>query len=276
MNTKSKLLLSLIAFIVLCAASFLIKNTIYARLQIDNNIGIWLFALVLFTITLICLRLDNKKIAYIGLHFSIPNLCYFISGSILAVVFSLIGIVFIGFTIGSSYSINPNFDVIYIIGGLLTSLLPLTIIEELLLRGFAYRKMIDLTNLTITNVVFCITVIVAHWYWWGVWQQPEKMFFATITASGHLMLGYAFLRSKTIYLPIALHLFGNWSPNYLCSTDSPSKAFILIDVSRAVSSVFQLYINFGISVLVNILMMALIYFWFKNKQLRFFIDLYGN
>ncbi len=256
---------SFIFFIILSAISFLSKDFFFTRLKINAETGVWLFAASLLAITVLCLFLDKQKLSYIGLSISIKNLSYLVIGVVMAVVFTFFGIVITGLNTHLSYGFNPNPDFKYVFGGLLTTLLPFTIIEELLLRGFAYRKMIKLTNLTITNTVFCVAVVIAHWYWWDIFGQPERMFLATITASGHLMLGYAFLKSRTIYLPFALHLFGNWAANYLISSNIPPKSIFMIDASHAVANVFQPYINWGIGILINLLMMVVVYFWFKKK-----------
>jgi membrane protease YdiL (CAAX protease family) len=263
---KSKSLL-LIFFILLSAISFFCEDYFFARFHINTDLGVWLFAASLLVITLICLYLDKQKLPYIGLNLSIKNLRYSVIGILIAIVFTFFGIFISGLSTHIRFGINSAPDYSYILSGLFTLSFPFVAIEELLLRGFAYRKMIELTNLSITNIVFCIAVVVFHWYWWNIFGQPERMFLATITASGHLMLAYAFLKSKTIYFPFTLHLFGNWTANYLISSNLPPKSVFTIDASYAVFSSFQPYINFGIGIFVNILLMLVIYFWF-GKQSR--------
>jgi membrane protease YdiL (CAAX protease family) len=262
MKSKS---VPLAIFVLLSAISFFSKDYFFARLHINADVGVWLFAFSLLVITLICLFLDKQKLTYIGLNLSSFNLGCIVAGIFTAVVFAFLSIFIIGFTTHLSYAINPTPDYTHILGGLVTLSLPYIVIEELLLRGFGYRKTIELTNVMITNVIFCIAVIIAHWYWWNIFGQPERMFLATITASGHLLLGYAFLKSKTIYLPFVLHLFGNWAANYLISSNVPSKSIFIINDSQAITNAYQPYINFGIGVLVNLLLMLLLYFWF-NRQ----------
>lgn len=59
-------------------------------------------------------------------------------------------------------------------------------------------------------VVFAVAFGVYHWVQWGLWNQPVAMLFTLLsTGTGHVLFAVAFLRGRSLWPAIGLHLGWN-------------------------------------------------------------------
>jgi membrane protease YdiL (CAAX protease family) len=90
------------------------------------------------------------------------------------------------------------------------ALLPTVMLEELAFRGICFKKTVEISNVTRANIIFAILFVLSHWINLGAFGSPVFMTILLITGLGHLLYATAFLKSKTLYFPIGLHLGNNW------------------------------------------------------------------
>lgn len=86
--------------------------------------------------------------------------------------------------------------------------------EETLFRGFLFQRLVDGTGVWVAQIAVALLFAVSHW------GNPEMhgttKIWATIEISlGAVLLGLAYLRTRSLALPIGLHLGWNWSQGQL-------------------------------------------------------------
>lgn len=83
------------------------------------------------------------------------------------------------------------------------------LLEELLFRGFVFQRLVDGAGVTIAQLVMAGLFAIAHWGNPGMQGATEV--WATIdTILGGLLLGFAYLRTGSLALPIGMHFAWNW------------------------------------------------------------------
>ena len=104
---------------------------------------------------------------------------------------------------------KKSFNGSYILSGLWL-LLPTVILEELAFRGICFKKTVEISSVTTANLIFATIFILSHWINLGAFGNPVQMTILLITGLGHILYATAFLKSKTLYFPIGIHLGNNW------------------------------------------------------------------
>lgn len=86
--------------------------------------------------------------------------------------------------------------------------------EELMFRGVLFYALIRKLNLNWALAISSISFGVYHWFSYGIFGQLIPMIFVGAgTAFMGFVWGKAFLRTRSMYLPIALHLGWNFFHN---------------------------------------------------------------
>ena len=172
---------------------------------------------------------------------------------------------------GINIVVNKNADFRLIIGGIFF-LLPVAINEELIFRGYCYKKTIERTGITNANLIFAFLFIVWHWVALNAWGNFGMMLGLITTGFGHLLFATAFLKSATLYFPIGIHLGNNWAQRYLFSTDmggintKPSNdVFFLLANSKQNFSQFHSILSFMITLTCFLTFTLIIWKWPKAK-----------
>lgn len=114
--------------------------------------------------------------------------------------------------------------------------------EELIFRGVLFYILFKRLGGKPTILISAACFGIYHWFAWNAFGSPVKMAIVFLnTASVGLVLGYAFLRTRSMYLPIALHLGANLSNMLLFSKDHAIGTQLLVkslSVDGAVPSGF--------------------------------------
>jgi membrane protease YdiL (CAAX protease family) len=124
-----------------------------------------------------------------------------------------LAVVMIWATGGVSFELDPARSV----GGLLVGLyvfLFVALLEETLYRGFLFQRFVAGAGVVIAQVAMGLLFAVAHWGNPGM-TGAAKIWATVDTALGAMVLGLAFLRTRSLALPIGLHLGWNWAQGSL-------------------------------------------------------------
>jgi membrane protease YdiL (CAAX protease family) len=100
--------------------------------------------------------------------------------------------------------------------GLLTQfwrILPTVAVQDFVVAGYCYIKLIQLTNKRVATLVFGLFFISLHDVWGG--NVVNDLFLASTIFMGYLMFSTALLRSGSIWLVIGLHWGNNFSNSCL-------------------------------------------------------------
>lgn len=92
------------------------------------------------------------------------------------------------------------------------------LLEELLFRGFVFQRLIDGIGTGGAQALMAVLFAVGHWGNPGMEGATE--FWATLdTILGALVLGFAYLRTSSLALPIGLHFGWNWAQGAVLGFD---------------------------------------------------------
>ena len=86
--------------------------------------------------------------------------------------------------------------------------------EETLFRGFIFQRLVDGAGIWIAQIVLALLFALGHWDNPGM-EGATKFWASLDLALGAVMLGLAYLRTRSLALPVGIHLGWNWAQGYL-------------------------------------------------------------
>lgn len=159
--------------------------------------------------TWVCLRLQGRRLADLGLIVSRSRLAEISAGFVLGVaLFSAVALTQ-SLLIGTTWQLNPHAAASAVGAGLAMMLLSV-LFEELLFRGYAFDRLNAMGGSTVALVVTSAAFGAYHLIGQPYWAMGAFFQFA-MPALGGLIFGYARLRSRGMMLPIGLHWGANWA-----------------------------------------------------------------
>ncbi|MFK8010761.1 MAG: lysostaphin resistance A-like protein [Marinicellaceae bacterium] len=161
---------------------------------------------ILLLVTWLLYKVDNKNLSELGLQFTYNNYKFLFYGVILSICAFLSATVLKNLITGQVIEYNENYSVGLIFLGLYY-LIPNVVVEELLYRGYLFKKTIDKTSFFMTNIIFSIIFMLVHVLDSQVLSSLGGIILMAVTIPiGHLLFAVALVKSKTILFPIGLHL----------------------------------------------------------------------
>lgn len=178
--------------------------------------------------TYILLKKDGKSLNSIGLNLKFKNLILIPLGIIIGAFAFLIAKYIQAIYAGEDFNISTTFNYKTILYGFYT-MLPMVAVEELLFRGYLFKKTIEISSVAKANVIFSILFMLVHVFDSNVIQRIPVIIFTVITIPiGHLLFATALLKSKSLYFPIGIHLGNNWATQHLITTKNDGNSFLFI------------------------------------------------
>lgn len=166
--------------------------------------------LIQLAISWLLLWLLNKKdLTVLGLKPTTERVKIFSFGFILSAICFTIYCLTTTYLTNNSWTINSNFSLKQFLSSTWWTVNSV-ISEELIFRGALLYILIRKTGLNIACFISAIAFGVYHWFSFGVLGNPIQMthvFFST--GIWGLMFAYSFAKTKSLYLPTALHLGWN-------------------------------------------------------------------
>lgn len=223
--------------------------------------------ILLFIATGLIYRSENKSLTAIGLNFNLKNISLLPLGVLIGGV-TFLGSKFIrAFYLGESIAISDsvNCSVIFLS---FYYILPQVATEELLFRGYLFKKTISITGVVIANVIFSVLFMLIHVIDGNVLSNKGMVILLVVTIPvGHLLFATALLKSKTLFFPIGIHLGNNWATRHLISSNSSGDS--LLSITNATT--FETWTPFLVMLILTngfyLLITFLIWKWDKLSQL---------
>ena len=183
--------------------------------------------LLLFAATWFLYNREGKTLKTIGLNFSLKNLSFLPLGIFIGALVFLgarcLRALFVGEIVELSVSIDYS-TLLYAF----YFILPQVATEELLFRGYLFKKTIEVSNAVIANVIFSILFMLIHVIDENVLSNLGMIIMLVVAIPvGHLLFAIGLLKSKTLYFPIGLHLGNNWATRHLISGNSGESIFVI-------------------------------------------------
>lgn len=184
--------------------------------------------ILLFVATWVLLKSDKQSINAIGLNFSLKNVSFLPLGILIgALAFGIAKYLRALYT-GESFEMNTSLNYSVILSSFYF-ILPQVAVEEFLFRGYLFQKTIKTSNVIIANVIFSILFMLIHVLDSNVLNSVGMIVLLAVTIPvGHLLFATAFLKSKTLFFPIGIHLGNNWATIHLINQSYSEESIFYI------------------------------------------------
>ncbi len=165
------------------------------------NIG----ALLVVFATWTMYRTENKNLTALGVDLKRRNILLLPLGLLLGIAAFVVGFYVRTFITGERWNANSNIVYTAILRSLYWGL-QAAAVQEFLVRGYCFKKIIQLSNQANAIIICGLVFIAMHNVWNG--NINQALGYSLLLFIGHLMFCKALLQSGTIYFAIGLH-WGN-------------------------------------------------------------------
>ena len=208
-------------------------------------------------------RTENKNLSELGFDVNKRNITFLPIGFLLGIIAFVTGFYFRTFITGEQWNINYNLNYQHILQQLYW-VLPTAAVQEFIVRGYIFKKIIEITNQTIAIIICGLMFIAMHNFWNG--NIVQSLAFAAVVFIGHLMFCAALLKSGTIYFAIGLH-WGNNLANSNLFTEGRKDTSILFTTNPHANNMG--WTQFGLLLLlanIGFLILTLVIWKWKSNQ----------
>lgn len=162
----------------------------------------------LLLVTWACVRLRRESLSSIGFVLDRRWWREFAAGGVAGIASALLVVGLIGLSGGVRFELDPARSVTLLLHGLYLFLF-VALFEETLFRGFVFQRLVAGAGPWIAQIALGLLFATSHW------GNPDMQGATRVWASielflGAVLLGLAYLRTRSLALPIGLHLGWNW------------------------------------------------------------------
>ncbi|MFC5570984.1 CPBP family intramembrane glutamic endopeptidase [Lysobacter yangpyeongensis] len=171
----------------------------------------------LLLVTWICTRLRKEPLSSVGFRLDRRWAKEAVAGVLLGVVSMLLVVAMMW----ASGAVTLQLDPARSLGALgkgLYLFAAVALFEETLFRGFMFQRLVDGTGVWFAQIALALLFAVAHW------GNPDmhgatKVWASLDIALAAAMLGMAWLRTRSLALPVGMHLGWNWMQGHVLGFD---------------------------------------------------------
>ena len=170
------------------------------------------FVLVLL-VTWACLRLRGQPLSSVGYRIDRRWLQQLGLGMALGMGSLLLAALMIMATGAVTFEADPGRSLGILAYGLYLFAF-VALLEETLFRGFLFQRLVDGAGVWFAQIALAVLFALGHWDNPGM-DGVTKLVASVELALAAIMLGLAYLRTRSLALPIGLHLGWNWAGGHV-------------------------------------------------------------
>ena len=226
-----------------------------------------MIGVILLALTWLLLRFEGKSLSAIGFNQPVKRSTEFAWGILLATAFVVVQFLLIAYFADFEWHLNPDFnlrDVLLSARWNVNSVL----FEEFIFRGYLLYKLISMVGTTRGCWLSAAAFGIYHWFSYEVFGAPVQMIYVfVLTGMFGLMLAYAFAKTGSLFLPVALHLGWNLTTGMAFSNGPLGEQLLLPSQTEMVvlTAVQQLLT----SIAIPMLLVGLVIWLLRNQPGRF-------
>lgn len=210
----------ILVFLALFLASQPVYRVASKAMQHQGLNGGWLSPLpvvFLLLITWACLRLRREPLTAVGLRLDHDWMRSLLAGACLGIALIALVTALIAAAGGVRFGLDPARSLASLVLGA-WMFAWIAVLEELLFRGFVFQRLLD--GIGAWPALATMAVLFAFAHWDNPGMEGTTALVATLdTALGASLLGLAYLRTRSLALPIGIHFGWNWAQGALLGFD---------------------------------------------------------
>ena len=160
-------------------------------------------------LVLICIKTRKESLSDVGLKLNLLWFKHFFAGTFagMTMMFAIVALVcLVG---GVTFELDPQRSLQVLSYGFYLFLLG-SLVEEILHRGFIFQRLID--GIGVWGAQLLIASLFAFGHWGNPGIQGTTQIFSSIDLFlASLVFGLAYIKTRSLALPIGLHLGWNWA-----------------------------------------------------------------
>jgi membrane protease YdiL (CAAX protease family) len=165
--------------------------------------------IIILLITLLCLKLRKESLSDVGMGINSLWLKQFSIGTIVGSTMIFFTVLLIWIIGGVTFELDTNRSIQTLTYGLYLFLIG-SLLEEILHRGFIFQRLID--GIGVWGAQILIASLFAFGHWGNPGMEGMTLIFSSIDLFlGSLIFGLAYIKTRSLALPIGLHLGWNWA-----------------------------------------------------------------
>jgi membrane protease YdiL (CAAX protease family) len=209
-------------------------------------------------------RTENKNLSELGFDLKKRNIMLLPIGLVLGIVAFVVGFYLKTFVTGEHWNVNHGVQYEAIFQQLYW-VLPMAAVQEFIVRGYCFKKIIEMSNPTVAIIICGLLFIAMHDFWNG--NMVSGVAFAASLFIGHLLFSEALLKSGTIYFSIGLH-WGNNLANGNLFTEGQRDTSLLFTTNQPVGSISLLqFALIFLAVNIGFCILAFLIWQWKPKRI---------
>ncbi len=184
--------------------------------------------------------LEKKNLSVLGFKPTKGRTIDFAFGLLAAPACCIIYYLSTAFLSNNSWQYNSGFTYEKL-GGSIWWVFKSVVFEELIFRGAVFYILIQRTGVKIACLISSVSFGIYHWFSFGVLGNPIPMIYVfVLTGIWGLMYAVSYIKTKSLYLPFALHLGWNLV-NIIVFSQGPLASQLLLasDNGQKVEGIFS-------------------------------------
>jgi membrane protease YdiL (CAAX protease family) len=207
-----KVLGFMLAFLAIGLCVSLVAKALHAP-RPGMVLGVWISMAMVALASLICVGLEKRSFLDLGLRFGSRWLGEFLAGTLGGILLILLTALLVRGLDGFHWERAAN------VGGrqlLLAALafLGVAFNEELMVRGYPFQRLVEGVGPWVGQLLFAALFALMHWGNPGM-HGAAKAWATLNIALAAILLGFCYLRTRSLALPIGAHLGWNWAQGSL-------------------------------------------------------------
>lgn len=173
--------------------------------------------------TWVAYRTENKNLSALGFDLRPRNLYFLPFGLLMGLLAFVVGFWLKTYLTGEELHYNSQLS----ITGILQNaywVLPTAAVQEFICRGYCFKKLVEMSNVTVANLIAGVVFISMHDVF-GL-NILGAITYSVFLFLGHLVHSTALLKSGTIFFPIGIHWGNNLANTFLFTNKQVSTSVL--------------------------------------------------
>ncbi|WLT31754.1 CPBP family intramembrane glutamic endopeptidase [Geothrix sp. PMB-07] len=204
-----------VGFITLTMAIGILASLIAGLLHVPRwaGLGVWVSAGIGALASLVCVKLERRSFRDLGFHLGSRWLGELAAGTATGILLILLTALLVkgldGFHWERAVAVGPR-------QVLMAALMFLGVgfNEELMSRGYPFQRLVEGAGPWVGQLVFAALFALMHWGNPGM-HGATKIWATVNIGLAAILLGFCYLRTRSLALPIGVHLGWNWAQGSL-------------------------------------------------------------